>query len=160
MQSKNKTLAASKWRMAIAVLLACTVSLVSGCAADWVAPHDQASEDRLISAYERINRFYDEITDTAPAERGYPRFARHYADVATDLRVLLLRQKTRANNSESEKITVNILESWEKTREQHRRYSESAERRKNPYPDTKINLDRQQFEDHFKAALIAERAKR
>jgi hypothetical protein len=133
--------------------------LLAGCAVNFVGEYDKETEDRLLGTYERISRFYDDLAEAAPAQRGYEKSARQYADVATDLRVLLLRQRARATNSESEKIVTKILENWERTRERHKRFSADAERRANPYPDSLIALDRQQFEDQFRTAVVAERAK-
>lgn len=141
------------WFAALALLLA-------GCAVSFVAEYDKATEDRLIGAYERVSRFYDDLAETAPVQRGYDRFAPRYADVATDLRVLLLRQRARASNSESEQIVAKILENWERTRERHKRFSADPERRTNAYPDSLLALDRQQFEDQFRTAVVAERAKK
>jgi hypothetical protein len=148
----NTFYARCAWLVAVALLLA-------GCAVSFVAEYDKATEDRLLGAYERISRFYDDLAEAMPAQRGHDKFTRQYADVATDLRVLLLRQRARAANSESEKIVTKILENWERTRERHKRFSADAERRANPYPDSLIALDRQQFEDQFRTAVVAERAK-
>jgi hypothetical protein len=77
------------WLVALALLLA-------GCAVSFVAEYDKATEDRLIGAYERVSRFYGDLAETAPAQRGYDEFGPRFTDVATDLRVLLLRQRARA----------------------------------------------------------------
>jgi hypothetical protein len=142
------------------VWVATLALLLAGCTVSFVAEYDKATEDRLLGTYERISRFYDDLAETAPAQRAYDEFTRQYSDVATDLRVLLLHQRARATNSESEQIVAKILENWERTREHHRRFSADAEHRANPYPDSLIALDRQQFEDQFRTAVVAERAKK
>lgn len=53
-----------------------------------------------------------------------------------------------------------MLENWERTRERHKRFSADPERRANAYPDSLLALDRQQFEDQFRTAVVAERAKK
>jgi len=134
--------------------------LLSGCAVQWVAEYDKASEERLIATYERVNRFYDQLADTAPAERAYDKFARAWTDIATDLRVLALRQKARPSNAESQQIIDRLVEHWEQTRASHKQRSREPERRSNPYPDSLIALDRNQLEAQFAAALVAEVSKR
>lgn len=159
-QIKTLTQVTIRWQAAAAVLIVFCVLWISGCTVGWVAKYDPASEVQLVATYKKINHFYDKLTDSAPEQRGYADFARRYADISTDLRVLLLQQRLRADNSESVKITRNIIDSWERTREKHKRYSADDKRHANPYPDTAISLDRQQFEDFFNAAVGAERAKK
>jgi hypothetical protein len=146
-------------RSAVVPLLG-LVFLLQGCAVHLVADYDQQSEDRLIASYEKICRFYDDLSSSAPEARTYEAFKDQYAAIDTDLRVLLLRQKARTTNEESAKIITNILESWQSTRERHQRYSGDQERMRDPYPDSLIRLDRAQFDAHFQAAVTAEQAKK
>ena len=136
------------------------VVLLHGCAIHMVADHDQKSEDRLIASYEKICRFYDDLTSCAPQARSYAAFTERYAEIETDLRVLLLSQRVRAKNEESVEIITNILDAWTSTRGRHQRYSGEPERADNPYPDSAIHLDRAQFDAHFEAAVVAEQAKK
>jgi len=138
--------------LAVAVLL-------QGCAMRLVADYDKRAEDDLIATYESISRFYDTLAATPAAERQYDPFAPQYAEVATDLRVLILRESARPLNGESAKIVTNILAAWEATRDRHQRYSADPARAANPYPDSLIDLDRTQFDDHFRAAVTGEQAK-
>lgn len=144
---------------AIGALLGLVI-LLQGCAVHLVADYDQQSEDRLIASYEKICRFYDDLSSTAPQDRSYAAFTEGYAEIDTDLRVLLLRQRGRTKNEESVKIITKILEAWTSTRERHQRYSSEPERADNQYPDSAIRLDRTQFDAHFEAAVVAERAKK
>lgn len=133
---------------------------LSGCAVQWVAEYDEATEERLIATYERVNRFYDSLADTAPAERGYDKFVKGWTDIATDLRVVALRQKARPGNAESQQIIDRLVENWEQTRARHKQRSREPEHRSNPYPDSLIALDRSQLEAQFAAAVVAEVSKR
>lgn len=94
--------------------------LLSGCAVSLVAEYDKASEERLIATYEKVNRLYDNLAEAAPAERGYDKSARAWADIATDLRVLALRQKARVSNAESQKIVDALVANWEQARARHK----------------------------------------
>ena len=134
--------------------------LLSGCAFNLVAEYDKVSEDRLMAAYEKVNQLYDNLAEATPAERGYDKFAKAWADVSTDLRVVALRQKARANNEESIKIVDKLIRNWEKTRGEHKERSADPQQRGDPYRATRIELDRAQFEAQFAAAVAAERFKK
>lgn len=134
--------------------------LLAGCAINLVAEYDKVSEDRLMTAYEKVNRMYDSLADAAPAERGYDKFAKSWADISTDLRVVALRQKARASNAESIEIVDKLIRNWEKTRGEHKERSADPQQRGDPYRATRIELDRAQFEAQFAAAVAAERFKK
>jgi hypothetical protein len=147
-------------RLRAAGALLSLVILLQGCAVHLVADYDQQSEDRLITSYEKICRFYDDLSSATPEARAYEGFRERYPEIDTDLRVLLLRQKVRAKNDESVQITAKILEAWEVTRDRHARYSIDPDRANDPYPESLIRFDRAQFDAHFQAAVAAERAKK
>ena len=136
--------------------LALWLFALTGCAVQWVAEYDKVTEERLLSTYEQVNRLYDDIAQTPTAERHYNQFAKGWADVSTSLRVVALRQKARVDNKESHKIVDTLIRHWEQTRARHKAYSDDAAHRKNAYPDSRIELDRKQFEDEFADAVQAE----
>lgn len=154
------TIALAQARWARWALCALLLHLLAGCAMSLVAEHDPASEERLVAVYERVSRHFDALAETAPADRAYAGFAKSWSDIATDLRVIALRQKMRSSNAESQKILDLLVDHWDKTRARHRQRSAQAETRADPYPDSLIALDRAQFEAQFVAAVAAEAAKR
>lgn len=147
---------ASRSRQPWLLLVVLWTLLLSGCAVSLVAEYDKASEEKLIATYEKVNRLYDALAEAAPAERGYDKSAKAWADIATDLRVLALRQKARVSNAESQKIVDALVANWEQTRARHKQRSADPERRANAYPDSLIALDRAQFDAQFAAAVAAE----
>lgn len=144
---------------ALVMVLAVALAL-SGCAVRLVADYDAATEDALLRAYEKINALYDRLAESPLRERDYGPLAERYGAIETDLRVLLLRQRGREANSESIGIAERLLESWQSTRAEHKRRSAAEGDAPSAYPDSLIALDRQQFDDHFKAAIAAEQAKK
>jgi hypothetical protein len=140
-------------RHALPLLLAWAL-LLAGCNVQWVADYDKASEEGLIATYERIDRLYNSLAQAEPAQRTYDKYSAPWDEIATDLRVLAMRQKARPDNDESRKIVDTLVEHWEKTRDQFKR--NTTEKPTDPYPQSKIDLDRQQFQDSFAAALAAE----
>jgi len=138
------------------LLLALSFVVLPGCAVTLVPEYDQATEEKLIATYESVNRLYDSLAEADPAARAYEGYSKAWADVATDLRVLAMRQKARPDNEESQKIIDKLLSNWETARALHKKRSSQPEHRDNPYLDSQIELDRTQFEAQFSAAVAAE----
>jgi hypothetical protein len=130
-----------------------------GCTVKWVADYDQASADKIGAAYERVDRMYERLAAAPAAERTYDKFADDWSGIATDLRGIALRQKSRTTNDESAEILDRMVASWETSRAKHKQRSEADSANANAYPDSLISLDRQQLEAEFVAALSAERFK-
>ena len=128
-----------------------------GCAVKWVAEYDQVSADRIVAAYERVDRMYERLDAAPAAGRTYDKFADDWSGIATDLRGIALRQKSRPTNDESTEILDRMVASWEALRAKHkqRNAADSA----NSYPESLISLDWQHLEAEFVAALSAERFK-
>lgn len=154
------TLIEARAGWALRLFLALWALVLSGCSVNLVAEYDKASEARLIATYEKVNRMYDALAEAAPAERGYDKFSKTWADIATDLRVVALRQKARVDNKESIEIVDKLVKNWEKTRGEHKARSTDAQHRADPYRATLIELDRAQFEAQFAAAVAAEAFKK
>ena len=131
-----------------------------GCAVKWIADYDKEVDDRIVAIYEKTSRFFDNLAEKPPAVRTYASFTAIYSDIATNLRVLLLNQRARPGNADAEKQTELLIETWTRMRERHKRYSEVPEHRSNPFPDSLILLDREQFDALFTAAMLAERARK
>jgi type VI protein secretion system component VasF len=144
------------WSWSLRVLVALWAVALSGCAIQLVAEYDKASEEKLIATYERVNRMYDSLAEAAPADRTYAKFSKAWADIATDLRVLALRQKARVSNKESQQIVDKLVENWEQARARHKQRSAEPASRADAYRDSLIALDRAQFEAQFAAAVAAE----
>ena len=138
------------------LLLALSFVVLPGCAVTLVPEYDQATEEKLIATYESVNRLYDSLAEADPPARTYDGYAKAWADVATDLRVLAMRQKARPDNEESQKIIDTLLANWETARALHKKRSSRPEHRGNPYLDSQIALDRAQFEAQLSAAVAAE----
>jgi hypothetical protein len=151
----NVRTAPARWAWSLRLLVALGVALLSGCVS-WVPEYDKATEDRLIAAYEKVSRLYDNLAQAAPADRGYDKHAKAWADVSTDLRVIALRQKARANNQELDQIMDKLIANLERTRSHHKERSEDPKRRADAYRDSLIELDRAQLEAQFAAAVKAE----
>lgn len=135
------------------MLIAFCALMLAGCATHFVAEYDKTTEDRLVAAYEKINRLYDNLAEATAADRSYEKFSTAWAEIATDVRVTAFRQKARGNNEELQKIMDRLLANIEKTRAQHRQRSAH---KNDPYQDSLITLDRAQFEGEFAAAVQAE----
>ncbi|MDZ7652652.1 MAG: hypothetical protein U5L03_08975 [Burkholderiaceae bacterium] len=154
------TLIEARAAWALRLLVALWALALSGCSVNLVAEYDKASEARLIATYEKVSRMYDALAEAAPAERGYDKFAKAWADVATDLRVVALRQKARVDNKESIEIVDKLVKNWDRTRAGHKERSADVQHRADPYRATLIELDRAQFEAQFAAAVAAEAFKK
>jgi hypothetical protein len=137
--------------------------------ADW----DKATEDGLLATYRKVDQIYNRLAESAPAVRCYDNYAKDWDDVATDLRVLELRQKARPNNESSQQIMDRLSKKWEAERGAFKKRSADAACTKalgatearakenaDPYPGSKIVLDREQYEAAFAAALAAESFKK
>jgi hypothetical protein len=148
----------ARWRLrAFACWLVLAAVLLAGCTVKYVADYDQASVDKIGAAYERMDKMYESLLRAEPAERTYDKFEAEWSGIATDLRVIALRQKTRADNEESQTVTSDLVETWRVRREAHAR--RSAEKPDDAYPDSLIALHRSSLEAAFAAAMAAERFK-
>ena len=131
--------------------------LVAGCSVKWASDYDQASIDRLGVAYERMDKVYERLTRTEPAERTYALFEDEWSALGTDLRSVALRQKLREKNEDSAESVAELLSAWQSRRDSHR--DRSLAHPNDAYADTLIALHRASFEAEFFAAMSAERFK-
>lgn len=146
-----------RWDGALAWWLVLASILLAGCTARWVAEYDQASVDRIGTAYERMDRMYESLIRADPADRTYTTVEAEWSAIATDLRAIALRQKTRADNAESQESADELVSLWDHKRVEHK--ARSASSPGDAYRDSLIALDRARLEAAFSAAMSAERFK-
>jgi len=134
------------------LLILLTGLALSGCAAKFVADYDSATLEEILRLGKKVDKFYGEMLETPPAERGYAKYSQQYVDVEVDLRSLYVRNKARALNEESTRISEIILNFWIKYKDEHQQTD--------GYGDGKAQLDRERFTRLFIAAADAETAKK
>lgn len=139
----------TRWRMvALALLMVCTLT---GCPSlQLVATYDEKTYEETIRIGREVDVYYAKLVDVPPAERRYASSATQYAEIEADIRSLVRRNAARPLNSESQKITGQILKFWMQYRDKHRE--------KDAYPDARF--DRERFFRLFNAAAAAEEVKR
>ncbi len=133
---------------------------LAGCSIKLVSDYDSASIDQLLGTYQEVDQFYDRLAETPSEQRTYEAFQQDWSSISTDLRTFALRQGVRQLNEESASIAEALTKAWERERTLHKGRSADPGQRNDPYPDTRIALDRQQFEDWFYAAMFAEKSKK
>lgn len=139
----------ARWRMiALALLMGCTLSACSSL--QLIASYDEKTYEETIRVGREVDVYYAKLVDVAPAERRYASSAVQYAEIEADIRSLVRRNAARPLNSESQKISGQILKFWMQYRDKHRE--------KDAYPDARF--DRERFFRLFNAAAAAEEAKR
>jgi len=139
----------SRWRMiAFALLMACTLSACQSL--QLVASYDEKTYEETIRVGREVDVYYAKLVDVPLADRRYAASATQYAEIEADIRSLVRRNAARPLNSESQKISGQILKFWMQYRDKHRE--------KDAYPDARF--DRERFFRLFNAAAAAEEVKR
>jgi hypothetical protein len=124
---------------------------LGGCAVKLVTDYDSVSFEEILKIGKKVDRFYGDLLETKPNERGYQRLSDRYVDLETEIRSLVTRNRARALNEESTQISEIMLKLWVKYKDNHKA--------KDTYSDGNAKLDRNRFERLFAAAASAERAK-
>lgn len=135
----------------IFIIMLAALSL-GGCMVKLVADYDSATFEEILRDGKKVDRFYGDLLETVENARPYRNYADNYVEIETDLRSLYLRNKARALNAESTRISEIILQLWVKYKEAH-----SA---KDGYSNGMAKLDRAKFTRLFLAAADAEAAKK
>ncbi len=128
------------------------VFALDGCAIKLVADYDSTTFEEIIKVGKKVDRFYGDLLEAPATDRQYQKYADKYVEIETDLRSLYTRNKARALNSESTKISEIILKLWVKYKTNH------AD--KNGYGEGVAKLDRGRFTRLFISAADAEVAKK
>ena len=133
------------------LLVLCAMAF-SGCSIKMVADYDSSTFEEILRVGKSVDRFYGDMLEMKAAERNYAKFSSQYVVIETDLRSLVTRNKARALNEESTRISETTLELWLKYKDAHMA--------KDTYADGVARLDRGRFSRLFAAAASAEMAKK
>ncbi|MGC3979689.1 MAG: hypothetical protein QM808_00335 [Steroidobacteraceae bacterium] len=134
-----------------AFVLAILAMLVSACAhVQFVAEYDAKTLEETLRISKEVETFYGHLVELPAERRTYAQFASQYIDIGADINSLYQRNAARSLNSESQRITQDILGFWRQYQQKHKS--------KDAYPDAR--LDQLRFGRLFTAAVSAEAAKR
>lgn len=137
------------WQLLVVLIIGLTLG---GCTIKLVADYDSTTFEEIIKVGKKVDRFYGDLLETPSADRHYEKYADKYVEIETDLRSLYTRNKARALNDESIRISEIILNLWLKYKTNHAT--------KNGYGDGVAKLDRERFTRLFISAADAETAKK
>ena len=137
-------------KIILAVLAFITSLFIQSCSI--ISTFDEGSLNKSYQISEDIQVLYYLMSDTDSDKRHYSEFRRDYARITVALQSLLDRQKARKKNSESIKITEQILTFFEKYKHAH----EST----NQYKNAKLKIHSKRLNSLMDALIKAEEVKR
>ncbi|HKJ81038.1 MAG TPA: hypothetical protein VJ954_03365 [Ignavibacteriaceae bacterium] len=135
----------------LAFFLSILLIVNNGCHVQLVAQYDPAAVNEIIQVYKEIDNFYGDLLNTPPDQRTFQNFRSKVYKIESDISVMYLLNCARPLNTESSKISKNILESWKN--------HEAEFKKQNSYSDATIIFDRSTFLNNFASMLKAEQAK-
>ena len=121
------------------------------CHVQLIAKYDQTTVDDILHTYKEIDTFYINLLNAPKEERLYKSYSNTVNTIESEISLMVLKNSTRALNTESIKISKNILDSWRKHK--------NLFRKDNSYSDEDISFDRETFFDNFIILLKTEQAK-
>ena len=138
--------------LAAAALLALT-----GCSVFWISAYDKDAADRTTEISKQVIKFYQEVLAVEQGKRKTAvgtTLAGREGDVESLMRLHLLKEQARQKNAQSITVAENMLESWRQFSLSHRTGDGTA------LGDAALEIERGIMERHFRAAFVAEEAKK
>jgi hypothetical protein len=97
------------WQLLAVLIIGLTLG---GCTIKLVADYDSTTFEEIIKVGKKVDRFYGDLLETPSSDRHYDKYADKYVEIETDLRSLYMRNKVRALNDESTRISEITLNLW------------------------------------------------
>jgi len=130
---------------------------LAGCSVMWVSNYDKESVDRTTEISKAVIKFYQDLLATdvksRPAAIAGP-FGKREGDVASIMRLHVLREEGRSKNAEGALVARNLVLSWEKFSTSH------ASADKTALSDSTLIAERGILERHLRSGFRAEEAKK
>lgn len=149
MKTSTTRLLTQTW---IVLLIVAGLLALNGCTVKFVSDFDAATYEEILSISKKVDKFYGDLLEEDESKRSYDKYSDQYVELETDLRSLVVRNKSRPLNKESTKISESILKLWIKYKTNHKS--------KNTYKTGVAKLDRKRFVRLFVSAASAEIAKK
>lgn len=129
-----------------------TVSiLLTSCRVTLLPNYDASVARQIDSTNKMIDRFYLNMAEINSAQRQYSNFVPDYVKIEVELISILNENKARTLNKDSEKISQNAFDEWEKYKDKHKA--------DNTIKDADIKLNRIYMDEQLLRLRIGEKFK-